>query len=65
MVTTVMVPCGSERRDCEHHQKQGSDENLFHGLNLARKWGCRVEFKLPRIKTETETASGPGPKEQA
>jgi hypothetical protein len=32
----VMMSRGSEHRAGKHHQKQGSDKNLFHGLNVAR-----------------------------
>jgi hypothetical protein len=38
MVVMVMVS-GSERRARKHRQKQGSEENLFHGLNVARSLG--------------------------
>jgi len=35
MVMMVMAMAGSERRARKHRQKQGSDENLFHGTNVA------------------------------
>jgi hypothetical protein len=36
MVVVVTMVSGSERRARKHRQKQGSEENLFHGLNVAR-----------------------------
>ena len=35
MVVMVMTMSGSERRARKHRQKQGSEENLFHGTNVA------------------------------
>jgi hypothetical protein len=35
MMVMAMMVAGSERRARKHRQKQGSEENLFHGTNVA------------------------------
>jgi len=35
MVVVVVMVSGSERRARKHRQKQGCEENLFHGTNVA------------------------------
>jgi hypothetical protein len=52
-VVTVMVPRDSERRECEHHQEEGGNDDLLHGTNLAREPQSRVVVISVRIKTET------------
>jgi hypothetical protein len=44
--TMVMMSRGCEHRAGKHHQKQGSQENLFHGLNVARK---RHKRQYPKV----------------
>jgi hypothetical protein len=42
----VMMSHGSEHRAGKHHQKQGSQKNLFHGMNVARK---RHKRQYPKV----------------
>ncbi len=53
MAVVVVHLRGSDHRAGEHHQKQYSCENLFHGINVARTIPRWVERQHPRIKTGT------------
>jgi hypothetical protein len=51
MVVMVMVMVsGSERRARKHRQEQGSEEYLFHGMNVARSPEQKVVDRSLRIK---------------
>jgi hypothetical protein len=50
VVMVVVMVSGSERRARKHRQKQGSEENLFHGLNVARSPSQCVGLGSLRIK---------------
>jgi len=56
MVMAMMVMAGRKHRAGEHHQKQGSCKNLFHGTNVAPTLRRRKRIQCP----ESRDARGMG-----